>query len=124
MLQLFNPSPVGDYRQYTIDDVDVLPIGAFTVPEFGPGGLTSIFTGHAPDETVIFQSSMNLTLNAGGTTYTFTQAIEFAPDGEARVSTWNDFVELGIKSSINPQSSNVAVMRLTRLTGKYSVYRQ
>ncbi len=69
------------------------------------------------------QGSMGLTLNAGGKTVTFTQAVMFAPDGEARISTWSNAIEFGIQSSINSQSPNVAVMRLARLTGRLTVYR-
>lgn len=70
-------------------------------------------------------ASLNLTLNVGGSPCTFTQGVMFKPDGQVMVSTsaWNSSVEFGIES-IRSSSPNIAVMRLTRLTGKLSVYRQ
>ena len=69
-------------------------------------------------------STLSLTLAAAGTNYTFTQGVMFKPDGEALVSTgtWNDLVEFGMQSVRG--APDVAVMRLTRLTGRLTVYRQ
>ena len=72
-----------------------------------------------------YPTVLNLTSNVGGITYTFTQGIMFKPDGEAIASatTWNDLVEFGVEP-IRQSTKDVAVMRLTRLTGKLTVYRQ
>jgi prepilin-type N-terminal cleavage/methylation domain-containing protein len=103
------------HKLQTLPGIQVTASGAISLPS-----LPSLTTAGAS-----LQSSMDLTLNAGGTTCTFTQGVEFTPDGEVRVSgTWNDLVEFGVKSSINPQSPNVAVMRLTRLTGRLALYRR
>ena len=68
-------------------------------------------------------SSSTLTVAAGGVTYTFTQGVMFKPDGEVASSgTWNDMVEFGLQSLRG--SPDVAVMQLTRLTGKLAVSRQ
>ena len=70
-------------------------------------------------------TALNLSSKIGGITYTFTQGIIFKPDGEALASatTWNDLVEFGVEPS-QGAVRDVAVMRLTRLTGKLTVYRQ
>jgi prepilin-type N-terminal cleavage/methylation domain-containing protein len=84
-----------------------------SVPSISPAGAT-------------MPSTLNLTLAAGGSSYTFTQGVMFKPDGEALVSTttWNDLVEFGLQPLQSATASNVAVMRLTRLTGRLTVYRQ
>ncbi len=67
-----------------------------------------------------------LTYNGGGTTYTFTEAVEFTPNGEAVVNTsssWYGAIELGISPASPTPSNDVAVMRLSRLTGRMTVYR-
>jgi prepilin-type N-terminal cleavage/methylation domain-containing protein len=68
------------------------------------------------------QSPLTLTLVQGGTTYTFTQAIEFTPDGESKVQSWNNWVEMGLKSSLATTSKDAAVFRIAKLTGKVTVY--
>ncbi len=89
--------------------------GISTLPSVSPNG-ASLAGASTP---------LNLTSNIAGSTYTFTQGIMFKPDGEAIASatTWNDLVEFGVEP-IHQSAKDVAVMRLTRLTGKLTVYRQ
>jgi len=88
-----------------------------------PGIQLSVPTGSLSKGGAFLQSGMNLTLNVGGIAQKFTQAVMFTPDGEARVAIWNSLVEVQVQSSLHPQSPNVAVLRLSRLTGRLTVSR-
>jgi type II secretory pathway pseudopilin PulG len=71
---------------------------------------------------------VNLTMpRPGGASLTFTRAIQFTPDGQARVQFYTTAIELGLQPAAikanAPQSGNVAVLRLGTYTGKLQVYR-
>jgi prepilin-type N-terminal cleavage/methylation domain-containing protein len=86
----------------------------------------SVTLANAPALTAAsMPGSLALTLNSGATPYTFTRVIEFAPDGEARLGsgTWNNFVEFDLQSSLATTSPDKAVLRISTLTGKMTVYR-
>jgi prepilin-type N-terminal cleavage/methylation domain-containing protein len=63
------------------------------------------------------------TLKTGlSTTATFTHFIEFTPDGEAHVPTWNSNIQFALVPSTGVQT-NAALYNITRLTGRATVFR-
>ncbi|MCE0484848.1 MAG: prepilin-type N-terminal cleavage/methylation domain-containing protein [Methylacidiphilales bacterium] len=63
------------------------------------------------------------TAGYNSTTGIFNQAVEFTPDGEAHVVAWNSNIQFGMVSSTSSATNNVALLNLSRLTGKLTVYR-
>ena len=56
----------------------------------------------------------------------FTKAIEFTPDGQAHVQTWNSNIVFGLEASVGAAatvSKNCVLFNISRLTGKTTVYR-
>ncbi len=62
------------------------------------------------------------TLQNTGVSVTFTHAIEFTPNGEAHVPTWNSNIQFGLVPTVGPKT-NVVLYNITRLTGKATVFR-
>lgn len=53
----------------------------------------------------------------------FVHVIEFTPDGEAHVPTWNSNIQFGFVPSVGA-AKNAVIFNVTRLTGRTTVYRQ
>ena len=60
-----------------------------------------------------------------GSNVYFTHAIEFTPDGEAHVPTWNSNIQFGIYPAVGTKgaSTNYILYNVTRLTGKAATFR-
>ena len=52
----------------------------------------------------------------------FNHAIEYAPNGEARVPTWNNNIQFGLVPAVGADT-NSALFNISRLTGRLTVYR-
>jgi prepilin-type N-terminal cleavage/methylation domain-containing protein len=58
-----------------------------------------------------------------GSSGTFSYAIEFTPDGEAHVPTWNANIQFGMAPTIGNTTTNDVLFNISRLTGKATVFR-
>jgi prepilin-type N-terminal cleavage/methylation domain-containing protein len=59
---------------------------------------------------------------SAGPGVSFQYAIEFTPNGEAHVPTWNSNIQFGLVPSVGPTTNSV-LFNVSRLTGKTTVYR-
>jgi len=67
-------------------------------------------------------SSVQFSEGNSATTY-FTHVIEFTPNGEAHVMTWNSNIEFGMIPSTGTSTNNDVLLNLSRFTGKLTVLR-
>ncbi|MEZ0297058.1 MAG: Tfp pilus assembly protein FimT/FimU [Candidatus Methylacidiphilales bacterium] len=109
---------VGPVR--SLPGMQIADAGSVSVPNLPASGSTS--------SSSLQPVQMLLPYAAGGN-LTFSRAVQFTPDGRARVQSYTSQIELGLKPSFGASSStstaavNVAVLRLGSLTGKIKVYR-
>lgn len=72
-------------------------------------------------------ASTNVTFTSyiGGKQVTFNQCVQFTPTGEARVnSALNPYIDLTLVPMASTISRNQAVLRISGITGKATIYRQ
>ena len=90
--------------------------------------LPSALTSQAPaSATALFEGSVTWTVtplqNSTSSTIYFTHAIEFAPNGNAHVPTWNSNIQFGLVP-IQGSTTNAILFNVSRFTGKATSYRR
>jgi prepilin-type N-terminal cleavage/methylation domain-containing protein len=99
---------------------------ANAAPSFSP--LPSALVAKAPSSSTTSLASVTWTLNnlassGAPNDVSFKYAIEFSPDGEAHVPSWNSNIQFGLYPSIGSNYTNSVLFNISRLTGKATVYR-
>ncbi len=106
-----------------LNKVQGLPGVSFTDVSALPTSLTS----QAPTSpTSLFEGSVTWTVtplqNSVSSTIYFTHAIEFAPNGNAHVPTWNSNIQFGLVP-VQGSKTNAVLFNVSRFTGKATTYR-